>query len=90
LPFSNVSPNSRVFTGGHAQQEIVMMRCASIVPMVLFLGLTGCVVATTTPTPTTTTYVTPAPVATTTYVAPAPGTVVTPMVPTTTTVVGTP
>ena len=68
-----------------------MMRCASVIPMLLFLGLTGCVVATTTPTPTTTTYVTPAPATATTYITPAPaGAVITPALPATTTVVGTP
>jgi hypothetical protein len=64
-----------------------MIRCASLLPVLFLLGLTGCVVATTTPRPTTTTYVTPAPVPTTTYVTPAP-TVVTPVVPATTTVIG--
>ena len=68
-----------------------MKCCASMLATLLFLGLTGCVVATTTPTPTTTTYVTPAPATTTTYVTPAPAAaVVTPAVPATTMVIGTP
>jgi hypothetical protein len=89
IVFQQCFAKFRRLSGSLVQEEIVMLRCASLLPMLLFLGLTGCVVATTTPTPTTTTYVTPAPAATTTYVTPAPATVVTPMVPTAT-VIGTP
>lgn len=64
-----------------------MMRYASLLPVLLMLGLTGCVVAT--PAPATTTYVTPAPAPTTTYVTPAPtAAYVTPVAPATTTVIG--
>lgn len=45
------------------------MRCY-LVPSLMFLGLTGCVVATPAPAPVSTTYVTPAP--TTSYVTTAP------------------
>lgn len=65
------------------------MRYVYMLSMLSFLGLTGCVVATGTPTPETTTYVTPAP--TTTYVSPTPtAAVVTPVAPPTTTVIRTP
>jgi hypothetical protein len=57
-----------------AQEEENLMRITWLIPLA-FLGLTGCVLETHTPTaPTSTTYVTPAPA--TAYVAPAPTTTV--------------